>query len=98
MVNQVSRLRVFRAAGPEAPMPVNGNMASGVGEDVTELFLSDAGVRAKSLTARRPLLFAMGAAAIAAILAMLRSRRSAAMGVNPSDASGQPNRPRVSHV
>lgn len=98
MANQVSRLRVFRAAGPEALTPASGNMATGAGEDVTDLFLSDASVHVKSLTARRPLLFAMVAAAITAILAMLRSRKSAAAGVTPSDASGQPSPPRVSHV
>jgi hypothetical protein len=97
MAAQVSRLRVFRATEAGEPGSVDKANAKGTGQDVTDLFLSEIGARAKSPKLRRSLLLAAGTAALA-VLAMLRSRQSEAARVSRSDASGQPSRHRVSHV
>lgn len=69
---EVSRLRVFRAVEPEELLvPAGATMATDVAQDVTDLFLSEAGIRTKSSTTRQLLWFASAAAVIAA-LAMLR--------------------------
>jgi hypothetical protein len=85
MAAQVSRLRVFRAADQEeAAASLTKAMTTGLEQDVTDLFLSEIGVRAKWLKPRRPLLLAAGAAALA-VLAVFRSRRSgAAKALRPS--------------
>lgn len=98
MAGQVSRLRVFRAAGPEELGSVDSATMKAVGQDVTDLFLSELGIRAKPLTARRPLLYVMGAAVVAGALALLHLRKPGAANVSPRDVSGSPGRPRVSHV
>jgi hypothetical protein len=69
---EVSRLRVFRAVEPEeALVPADATMAGGVAQDVTDLFLSEAGIHTKSSTTRQ-LLWLASAAAVIAALAMLR--------------------------
>jgi hypothetical protein len=98
MAAQVARLRVFRATGPGEFRPVHKANANSIGQDVTDLFLSEVGVRAKPPTARRPLLFVVGAAVVAGTLALLRLRKSGEASVSRRGASGAPSRHRVSHV
>ena len=98
MASQVARLRIFRATGPGELGPMNRASAKDIGQDVTDLFLSEVGARAKPPVARRPLLFAVGAAVVAGTLALLRLRKSAGESVSRRGASGAPNRHRVSPV
>ena len=97
MATQVSRLRVFRATGPGELGSVGRTNAKSIGQDVTDVFLSEVGARAKSPAARHPLLFAMGAAALG-VLALLRSRKSGTTDISRPDAGGQSSGHRVSHV
>jgi len=96
--SQVSRLRVFRAVGPEERGSVNKATMKAGGHDVTDAFLSELGVRAKSPAARRPLLYVMGAAVVAGTLALLHLRKSGTANISPRGVGGSPSRPRVSHV
>ncbi|WP_368564271.1 hypothetical protein [Pseudoxanthomonas sp. UTMC 1351] len=98
MASQVSRLRVFRAAGPEELGSVDNATMRAVGRDVTDRFLSELGIRAKSPTTGRPLLYVMAAAVVAGTRALLHLRKSDAANVSRRDVSGSPSQPRVSHV